>query len=135
MMRSHNLGISPYPCQALIDLHTGVVVLSRQTEVITGPDDNALRLLLGREKLSDHLTDVLGTRRRPDGDAEGVEAVAEEALGVGSLDEMRGAALGRAEEQSAIEVEDDEDLPGFGEPRRCTKTLRDVQGRRVGNPP
>lgn len=125
--------VVPDAGEALVALDAGGVVGGGEAELVAAPDDEALCALLGGEQLGDHLVDVFGAGRGPDGDVEGVDAVVEELAGVGPLDEVEGVALVGAVEQRAVEVHDDEDAAGVAEGRRQREGLGDVEGRGVGD--
>lgn len=108
-------GVVPDGRQALVDLDAGGVVGGGEAELVAGPDDDALGALGGGEQLRDHLVDVFGAGRGPDGDVEGVDAVVEELARVGPLDEVEGVALVGAVEERAVEVHDDEDAARLAE--------------------
>lgn len=114
-VRGEHARVVPNGRQALVDLDAGGVVGGRETELVAGPDDDALCALGGREQLRDHLVDVFGPGRGPDGDVEGVDAVVEELARVRPLDEVEGVALVGAVEERAVEVHDDEDAAGLAE--------------------
>lgn len=112
---SEHAGVVPDGRQALVDLDAGGVVGGAEAELVAGPDDDALCALGGGEQLRDHLVDVFGPGRGPDGDVEGVDAVVEELARVRPLDEVEGVALVGAVEERAVEVHDDEDATGLAE--------------------
>lgn len=114
-VRGEHARVVPNGRQALVDLDAGGVVGGREAELVAGPDDDALCALGGREQLRDHLVDVFGPGRGPDGDVEGVDAVVEELARVRPLDEVEGVALVGAVEERAVEVHDDEDAAGLAE--------------------
>lgn len=118
--------VVPEAGEPLVHLDAGVVVVAREAEAVAGPDDDAARALVGREELGDHVVYVLGPRGRPYRQVERVEAVLEEAPGVGALDEVRRAPGRGPVEEGAVEVEDDEDAARLGEQRGRREGLRQV---------
>ncbi|TLD25442.1 hypothetical protein PspLS_05765 [Pyricularia sp. CBS 133598] len=95
-MRDRDLWVQPQSGQALVDLDAlGVVV------------DEAVPLRLVRDQVVDHGADVGRLGRRPDGNPEAREEVVEKGQCVRSGDEGLGV-LGRAVEEGAVQVQDDQ---------------------------
>lgn len=130
-MRRDNCRVRPDGRQPLVALDPRIVVVQREAKLITSPDEETLGALLGGEQAVDHLVDVVGPGRGPDGDVEGVEAVAEELLGVGPLDEMEGVALGGPVEEGTVEIHDDENATRGGEGHGRGGCAEEVAGRWV----
>ncbi|GKT85079.1 LOW QUALITY PROTEIN: elongation factor 1-gamma [Colletotrichum tofieldiae] len=140
--------LTPDHIQALVDLHAQLVVGVRQAEAVAAPDGEdaaAVRAPVGlataaraaaggaQEELVAHGLDVARTGRGPDDDMEGVEAVLQEAPGVGPLDEGGCLAAVRAVEEGAVEVHDDEDGARGGEEGRRDVSAAEVIGGRIGD--
>lgn len=130
-MGSQHAGVVPDGRQALVDLDSSGVVGGGEAELVAGPDDDALCALGGGEQLRNHLVDVFGAGRGPDGDVEGVDAVVEELAGVGPLDEVERVALVGTVEERAVEIHDDEDAARLAEGERGRQGLGDVARRGI----
>lgn len=101
-MCTSNICISPDLGEAFITLDSEIVVCGREAELITSPDRCYARAHVRREDGVAHVSDVVWTGGGPDHHGEGVDAVAEEALGVWACGELGGGFAVGAEEEGAV---------------------------------
>lgn len=128
-----DLGGAPQGREALIALHAPVVVGRREAELVAAPDGDDALVLLGRHQLGAHAADVVGLRRRPDDDGEGLDAVGQEAARVGPLHELRRVLPARPVQQRPVQVDHHQDLARVRQEQRRQRRVHQVRRRRVGH--